>query len=201
MFCFYRFISKTVERLTVQDARPSPSSASAAAHVFSGEWFLALHYSCMKPPNEADSGTHVFAFNVFAFWLKYDMRSFPGAGGSQNQGWLSDVSCRAQCTRGPWGSWVSSAMSSEGSVLFICSHTLTQDRFARAVLPHFHSNGPNFWAGQSRNPGLYLKMHPFQCPPDPLFSFSLPFAHSVFLTTIPHSHHYPKTSSYTHIPL
>lgn len=59
-FVFYRLISKTVESLTVQDARPSPSSAPAAAHVCCGEWFLALHYSCMKQPNEAEPGTHVF---------------------------------------------------------------------------------------------------------------------------------------------
>lgn len=150
LLCFYRFVSKTVESLTVRDARPSPSSAPAATHVCPGEWFLILCQPSIKQPNEADPGIHVFVSHAFAFWLKYDMVSFPGAGVSQSlhcgkcstEGLPPEASCSAPPTCGVWGvrfPWLCPAGEAPCS-----SCVLAQDRFARAVLNSFHSNGLNF---------------------------------------------------------
>lgn len=121
LFCFSRFISKTVESLTVQDACPSPASAPAAAHVCCGEWPLSLRCPCMKQPDEAEPGIHVFVFRVIAFWFEYDMVSFPGAGVARTRD--AESAARRAC-------WLRShavhspgvehgAVSSKGSILSI----------------------------------------------------------------------------------
>ena len=162
LFCFYRFISKTVESLTVRDARPTPSSAPAAAHVCSGEWFLILCHPSIKQPNEVEPGIHVFVSHVSAFWPKYDMVSFPGAGVSQSQpepevgqvhleGLPPEASCSAQYTRG--GRGVRFPQLCLGREASCSSRVLAQGRFARAVLNCFHSSGLNFLpltSGQDR---------------------------------------------------
>lgn len=185
LFCFYRFISKIVESVTVRDACPSPASAPAAPHLCSGEWLHTICYPCMKQPNEVQTGTHVFVLNVFAFWLKYDMASFPGAGVSQTlscrecsaKGLLCKVSCNA------WSTHVECGLVPSREVSCSFPHAGPR-RVCRSS-----SEGPapfpftwlqlldfNFGAGQSKSPRSLSANASIQMS-SRLFSFFLTFPH------------------------